>query len=106
MVVFWRSGDAENRIILWDTETKAKRTELEGHTSGICTLAFSPDGTTLASGSYDGTIRFWNPSTGKEISTFATGHSKYITSLAFSNEDTILTSVDFNGTVNPMEYED
>lgn len=39
--------------------TKTHLTTLQGHTLSIQEIAFSPDGTTLASLSYDGTILFW-----------------------------------------------
>ena len=42
----------------WAQEVKERAT-LKGHTGVICSLAFTPDGKTLASGSSDGTIRLW-----------------------------------------------
>ncbi len=33
---------------------------LDGHERGVATVVFSPDGTLLASGSWDGTIRIWD----------------------------------------------
>ena len=38
--------------------------KLEGHTSWVSAVAFSQDGSLLASASYDRTVRLWNPSTG------------------------------------------
>ncbi|MGC6465605.1 MAG: protein kinase domain-containing protein [Akkermansiaceae bacterium] len=60
--------DHENDITLWDTETGNKVVTLQGHKQAIWSLAFSPDGKTLAS--TDGsTIRFWNLATQSELLT-------------------------------------
>ena len=40
---------------------------LKGHGSRVGPMAFSPDGKTLATGGDDGTVRFWDPQTGKEL---------------------------------------
>ena len=48
---------------------------LTGHPSGITALAFAPDGNTLASGSADGMIRFWNTQTGDPMADRITGHT-------------------------------
>ena len=42
------------------------RDTLKGHTLGAWSVAYSPDGKTLASGSEDGTIKLWDVQTGKE----------------------------------------
>jgi WD40 repeat protein len=38
---------------------------LEGHSDGVLSVAFSPNGEILASGSHDNSIRLWDSSTGK-----------------------------------------
>ncbi|MEH2262323.1 AAA-like domain-containing protein, partial [Nostoc sp.] len=46
-----------------------EQNQLEGHSSFVNSVVFSPDGKTLASASSDKTIKLWNRDTGKEIST-------------------------------------
>jgi serine/threonine protein kinase len=66
---------------------------LHGHEQGITSVAFSPDGKTLASGSWDKTIRLWDTSTWKAIGEPLRGHNKEVTSLAFSPDGKTLASV-------------
>lgn len=40
---------------------------LKGHTARVLPMRFSPDGKVLATGADDGTVRLWDPSTGKEL---------------------------------------
>jgi COMPASS component SWD3 len=42
---------------------------LKGHTDWVNSVAFSPDGKLLASGSADGTIKLWDVATGQEVRT-------------------------------------
>ena len=55
-----QAGDGDNTVHLWDVRTGQLIATLEGHTGSVNNLAFSPDGTTLASGSSDETIRLWH----------------------------------------------
>ena len=45
------------------------RATLKGHTNAVVAVAFSPDRQTLASASYDGTLKLWDVTTGKERAT-------------------------------------
>ena len=45
----------------------AERLRLEGHTDSVNSVAFSPDGATVATGSSDYTARLWSATTGAEL---------------------------------------
>ncbi len=50
----------EQRIQIWDVETRELIVELSGHKSDVESFAFSPDGRLLASGGFDGVIYMWD----------------------------------------------
>ena len=64
-------------IILWDVAARDEVRWLRGHTNTIWALAFSPDGKTLASGSADQTVKFWDTASGELRETIVPGESGY-----------------------------
>jgi WD40 repeat protein len=84
VVELWRAADGE-RLFQLDAE-------------GIMCAAFSPDGLTLATGSYDRTVRLWQATDGARLGTLP-GHSDYITDLSFSPNGELLASGSNDGTV-------
>ncbi|WP_116210840.1 WD40 repeat domain-containing serine/threonine protein kinase [Streptomyces olivoreticuli] len=77
-------------------------TRLSGHTSEIECLAFAPDGKTLASGSYDNTVRLWDVATGRTLTTYQ-GHTANVMSLAFSPDGHTLYSGGFDKTLRSWD---
>jgi len=72
---------------------------LLGHTARVTSVAFSPDGKTLASGSSDHTVRLWDVATGRQIGRPLAGHLGAVSSVAFSPDGKTLASGSFDNTV-------
>ena len=90
---------ADATVRIWSSDTGKCLKVLEGHLAGISTLAWSPDGKTIASGSDDKTIWLWNFATGKPHSHPLIGHHHYIYSVAFSPKGNILVSGSYDEAV-------
>ena len=78
--------------------TAQLKATLEEHTDLVWSVAFSPNGQTLASGSQDRTIRLWNSNTGK-LKTTLIGHRDAVNSVAFSPDGRTLASASWDGTI-------
>jgi WD40 repeat protein/tRNA A-37 threonylcarbamoyl transferase component Bud32 len=62
---------------------QARLITFRGHTGYVYSVAFSPDGTRIVSGSRDKTLKVWDAQTGEEVLTL-TGHTEAVLSVAFS----------------------
>jgi WD40 repeat protein/transcriptional regulator with XRE-family HTH domain len=87
-------------IDLWDVR-RGKRlgAPLTGAMDFVDSVAFSPDGRTLASGSRDGTIQFWDVADHRPLGEPLRGHTSMVTSVAFSPNGTLLASGSSDTTV-------
>jgi WD40 repeat protein len=93
------AGDLDGRIHLICAHTGEKiLSPPAGHARDVNALAWSPDGTKLASGSDDKTILIWNPVTGEELCKL-TGHMGRVTGLCFDRSSQILASCSWDETL-------
>ena len=83
--------------------TRASST-LEGHTEAVLSVAFSPDGNKLASGSGDTTVRFWDLNTECPQHT-CEGHRGWVLYVAFSPDGKTLASASMDNCIHLWDSE-
>ena len=75
----------------WNVNTGTLIRSWDAHPDALYALALSPDGQTLATGSYDQRIKLWDTATGKELRTLK-GHNGAVFGLAFRPDGRVLAS--------------
>ena len=91
LLEYWSQPDIQSNV-------------LGRHATWVRSVAFSPDGKLLASGSWDTTIGLWNVETGREIRVL-TGHTRGVESVAFSPDGKLLASGSWDNTIGLWNVE-
>jgi WD40 repeat protein len=94
-----QGGEDDARTLLPPVRT------LTGHIAWVWSVSFSPDGSLLASGSVDKTIKLWRVSDGSLVRTLK-GFLGFVSSVSFSPEGSLLASGNFDGTIKLWRVSD
>jgi WD40 repeat protein len=80
-------------LVFADKDSYARREvrRLTGHADCVTSVAVTPDGQYVVSGSGDKTVRLWDLATGKEVRRF-TGHENWVTSVAVTPDGQYVVS--------------
>jgi WD40 repeat protein len=86
-------------VKLWNAESGALQATLSGHSEPVTSVAFSPDGRYVVSGSHDRTVKLWDTAAG-QLKLTLTGAPSAVLGVAFSGDGRSLAAGYADGSVD------
>ncbi|KAJ7064813.1 quinon protein alcohol dehydrogenase-like superfamily [Mycena amicta] len=90
------------QLLVWEWQSESYILKQQGHFYDMNTLAYAPDGQTIATGGDDGKVKVWSTHSGFCFVTFAE-HTAPISAVSFAKHGSILFSASLDGTVRAYD---
>lgn len=90
------------QLLVWEWQSESYILKQQGHYFDMNTLAYAPDGQTIATGGDDGKIKIWSTHTGFCFITFSE-HTAPVSSISFAKHGHVLFSASLDGTVRAFD---
>jgi len=98
LALIYRKTGLDSTLKVWDAGTGQEIRTIKGHTAEVTSVAYSPDGKRIVSGSFDKTLKVWDAGTGQEIRTMK-GRTDAVTSVAYSPDGKRIASGSGDNTI-------
>jgi dipeptidyl aminopeptidase/acylaminoacyl peptidase len=92
----------DKTVQVWDAFSGEQVALFRGHTDTVNSVAWSPDGKSIASGAADGTVRVWDTATSKQVYVYR-GHQASVNSIVWSPDSHRIASGSSNKTVQILD---
>ena len=90
------------QLLVWEWQSETYVLKQQGHANGMKCLAYSPDGSLVATGGEDAKVKLWNTSSGFCFVTF-TEHESSVTGVCFTPNGKVVLSASLDGTVRAFD---
>ncbi|MBD2168677.1 WD40 repeat domain-containing protein [Calothrix membranacea FACHB-236] len=97
-------GGSWQKIWVWNLQTGELLRTINGHSHWVLSVAISPDGNTLVSGSADKNVKFWNLKTGLLIRQI-NAHSNWVSAVAITPDGKTLITASADKTIKIWNFD-
>ena len=90
------------QLLVWEWQSETYVLKQQGHNAGMNCLAYSPDGSTVATGGEDAKVKLWNTGSGFCFVTFSE-HESSVTGICYTPNGKVVLSSSLDGTVRAFD---